>query len=89
LSAEAHIAIDPENAAQRITGKRYPHVAERRPDGDDQRAKRRQHLGLVHRFARLEPGRIVVAAQPAEKRECRRAKPGEAVWSGCHRPLRA
>src|SRR6266566_125812 len=84
VGRETHIAIDAEDAPHRITGQRYPGLAERRPHRVDQRAKRRQHLGLVHRFAWLKPGGVVVAAQPAEKRECRRAEPGKAMWSDGH-----
>src|SRR6266576_328359 len=84
VGREAHIAIDAEDAPHRIAGQRYPGLAERRPYRVDQRAKRREHLGLVHRFARLEPDRVIIAAQPAEKRERRRPEPGKAVWSGGH-----
>src|SRR5436190_16901398 len=84
VGREAHIAIDAEDAAHRIARQRYPGLAKRRPDRADQRAKRRQNLGLVHRFARLEPGGVVVAAQPAEKRERRRAKPGKAMRGNGH-----
>src|SRR4029077_9872594 len=63
VGREAQIAIDPEDAAQRVAGQRYPGLDQPDRDRRDQYPKRRQHLGLVYRFARLEPHRVVVAAQ--------------------------
>src|SRR4029077_1872029 len=78
VGREAHITIDPEDAPYRIAGERYPGLDQPSPDRGDQCAKRRQHLGLLPRFPRLDPSGVVVAAQAAEKGEGRRAEPGEA-----------
>src|SRR5439155_6235377 len=84
VGREAHIAIDAEDAPHRIARQRYPGLAKRGPDRVDQRAKRRKNLGFVDAFTRLEPARVVIAAQPAEKRERGRAKSGEAMRGNGH-----
>ncbi len=86
VGRKAHVAIDAEDAASGIADQRQPGLMQRLPDGDDQLAEWGQHFSLVDRFARLEPGRVVVIAQLVEKRECCRPKPGKSAGRG-HRSL--
>src|ERR1041384_2970656 len=75
VGRKARIAVAPEDAARGIAGKRNTGFGERRRYRGNQRAERRQYLGLVHRLARLEPIRVVVVAQAPEESERCRAKP--------------
>src|ERR1700730_18180846 len=74
---ETHVAIDAEDAVPGIADQRQPGFAQCRADRGDQLAERSQHFGLVDRLARLEPCRVVVVAQFAEKGERGRPEPGK------------
>src|SRR5580704_527186 len=77
VGREADVAIDEEDAAVGIADERYPDRFEPTAERRDQSAKRRQYLGVVDRFARLKPQRIVVPGQPPQEAERGRPKAGE------------
>ena len=87
VGREAHIAVDPEDAAPGVADQRQPGLFQRRPDRDDQVPQRRQHFCLVDRLLRPEPVRVVVVAQFPEKPERRRPEPGKRNTAGGHRLL--
>src|ERR1700731_4550445 len=74
---ETHVAIDAKDAVPGIADQRQSGFAQCRADRVDQLAERSQHFGLVDRLARLEPCRVVVVAQFAEKRERGRPEPSK------------
>jgi alkylation response protein AidB-like acyl-CoA dehydrogenase len=84
---EAHIAVDPEDAAPGVADERQPGLFQGRPDRDDEVPQRRQHFCVVDRLLRPEPVRVVVMAQFPEKPERRRPEPGKRNTGGGHRLL--
>jgi hypothetical protein len=81
---EADVAIDPERRTGRVGGQRQPGRCEPFGQRHAQGLERSLEQALVLRFARLEPGAIVVGRQVGQELHGVGLEPGERLGCGGH-----
>src|SRR5271155_5771004 len=87
VGRKTHVAIKAEDTAIGITDQRYAHRFQCLGERQKQSPEWRQHLGVVDRFTRLEPQRVVVLREASKEFKCRRSKADKSAGCRLHSRL--